>query len=119
MPDAAGRIFVAEDDALVGFYLEDLLAELGLEVVGPAQTAWNAERLAATERLDFAWLDVNLEGGTSFKAAEILLGRGVPFAFLTAYGAAGVREDLRKVPILSKPVNIRDFKDVLRRHGLL
>ena len=113
------RVLIVEDDAMVGIYLEDLLLDLGCEVLGPIATAQEAQSFAEFGEFEFALLDVNLDEGTSFAAAEILNRRGMPFAFLTAYGPAGVREDLRMAPTLSKPVIVRMLKQVLGAAGLI
>ena len=64
-------------------------------------------------KIDFALLDVNLDGDTSFGAAEVLRARGVPFAFVTGYGEQGVRSDLRDAPILSKPIDPRHLARII------
>lgn len=98
--------------------VEDLLSDLGCQVVGPAASASEAARAAEGELFDFALLDVNLgDGQTSFDAAEILRARGVPFAFVTGYGDQGVRPDLRTVPILSKPIDPRQLAKVIEGLG--
>jgi len=93
--------------------VEDLLGDLGCVIVGTAMTAVEAVLAARTEQIDFALLDVNLDGDTSFGAAEVLRARGVPFAFVTGYGEQGVRGDLRDAPILSKPIDPRHLAKVL------
>lgn len=94
--------------------VEDLLGDLGYLVVGPAASARAAVQAVEDEVFDFALLDVNLgDGETSFETAEMLRSRGVPFAFVTGYGAQGVRPDLRDVPILSKPIDPRHLARVL------
>ncbi len=93
--------------------VEDLLGDLGCVIVGTAMTAVEAVLAARTEEIDFALLDVNLDGDTSFGAAEILRARGVPFAFVTGYGEQGVRGDMRDAPILSKPIDPRHLAKVL------
>jgi CheY-like chemotaxis protein len=112
-------ILVVEDDAMVGFYLEDLLGDWGLDVLGPVASAAEAQVTAASGAFEFALLDVNLVGGTSYGAAEALARRGLPFTFITAYGAEGVRKDLRAAAVLSKPINQGELKAVLTRAGLL
>ncbi|HQR88979.1 MAG TPA: response regulator [Caulobacter sp.] len=111
-PDAL-RVLVVEDELFVAMLVEDLLGDLGCAIVGPAMTAAEAVLAARTEHIDFALLDVNLDGETSFDAAEILRARGVPFAFVTGYGEQGVRVDLRDAPILSKPIDPRHLAKVL------
>lgn len=104
---------MVEDELFVSMLVEDLLGDLGCRVVGPAMTAAEAVKAAREEGLDFALLDVNLDGETSFAAAETLRARGVPFAFVTGYGEQGVRADLRDVPILSKPIDPRHLGRVI------
>jgi len=102
----------------VAMLVEDLLGDLGCQVVGPASSAREAALAAERETFDFALLDVNLgDGETSFQAAEILRARGVPFAFVTGYGDQGVRPDLRDAPILSKPIDPRQLARVIDRIG--
>src|SRR5690606_37453024 len=84
-------------------YLEDLIADQGHEPVGPAMRLEQAMTLAREEALDAALLDVNLGDAKSFAAAEILRERGVPFVFLTGYGAGGLPEEWRSSPTLEKP----------------
>lgn len=106
-------MLVVEDELFVSMLVEDLLGDLGCHVVGPAMTAAEAVIAARSEQIDFALLDVNLDGDTSFGAADILRARGVPFAFVTGYGEQGVRADLRDAPILSKPIDPRQLGRVL------
>ena len=67
---------MAEDEALVAFYVEDVLAEHGATVVGPAETLAAALRLAAQEAegLHAAVLDLNLAGHLSWPVAELRQG---------------------------------------------
>ena len=100
-------VLIVEDESMVAMLLEDLLADLGCQVVGAAATVAEAMRLANADGVDFALLDVNLGGDArSFAVADRLAARSVPFAFVTGYGVEGVRPDLRSAPVISKPVNI-------------
>ena len=107
------RVLVIEDEIMIAMMIQDMLDDLGMEVVGPAFDAPTAFRLASADDLDFALLDVNLAGETSFSAADVLQRRAIPFAFLTGYGPAGVRADLRSHPILGKPLDPDALKRVL------
>ncbi|WP_128080014.1 HWE histidine kinase domain-containing protein [Roseicella frigidaeris] len=101
------RVLVAEDEALLALELETGLRELGCEVVGPARTLAEAQRLAASEpRLAAAVLDINLGGGELiFPVAEALAARGVPYLLATGYGSAGPLEgrEAGAVAVLRKP----------------
>jgi len=112
------RILVVEDEALVAILIQDLLADFDCEVAAIASNAAEAVALARTCDADFALLDVNLGGGaTSFAAAEVLIGRGLPFAFVTGYGADGVRPDLRCHPVIPKPIGPLELARVLGVDG--
>ncbi len=100
-----GRVLVVEDESMIAMLVEDMLADLGVAMLGPAADVCTAVHLARTGEFDFALLDVNLGGEDSFPAADVLNARGLQFAFLTGYGPAGVRPDLRLHPILGKPID--------------
>ena len=97
-------VLVVEDESLVLFNLEDILAELGISVMGPAMRLKQALALAAGEpRPDAAILDVNLGGELVFDVAETLASRGVPIVFATGYGREGLPPEWRSRPVLLKP----------------
>jgi DNA-binding response OmpR family regulator len=102
-------ILVAEDEMMLAMMFEDLLSALGCAVVKAARVA-QAARLAATEKLDGAILDVNLAGEAIYPVAEQLRRRGIPFAFITGYGAGGLRADYRDWPMLAKPFHQHDLR---------
>jgi DNA-binding NtrC family response regulator len=97
------RVLVAEDEFVIALEIEDTLRRAGYEVVGPAATAGEAERLAAEEPLDAAVLDLELRDGTAVAAADALAGRGIPFVFLSGYGVEALPGHLRGRAVLDKP----------------
>jgi CheY-like chemotaxis protein len=108
-------VLVVEDESLVAILLEDLLADLGCDVVGPAANTADALAHARRGGVDLALLDVNLgDGATAFALADALKAMGVPFAFVTGYGLEGVRPDLRDAPVISKPVDVAELAKLLR-----
>jgi CheY-like chemotaxis protein len=110
------RIFVMEDDGMIAMYISNALDELGHVVVGPARTVESALAAIEHETIDMALLDVNLgNGATSYPIAEVLSRRGVPFAFLTGYGEAGLNGSFRDRPVLSKPINEKRLLETLRK----
>ena len=77
--DLAGlRVFVVEDEALVLLTLEDMLADLGCEVVVAVQQIEEALRLAFDVAVDVALLDVNVGGTRIDPVAHIFATRGIP-----------------------------------------
>ena len=100
---AGKRVLIVEDEPIVAMAIEDMLSDLGCEVVGPASHLAQAEALAGTEALDAAVLDININSGRSYAVADMLHARGVPYVFATGYGADGIEQDGRTVPVLQKP----------------
>jgi len=107
------RVLVVEDEMMVSMLIEDMLADLGCTVVGPASRLDEAMALVRTAELDCAVLDVNLGGQPIFPLADLLREEGVPIAFATGYGDAGLREVDRGSPVLQKPFREGDLARVL------
>jgi CheY-like chemotaxis protein len=108
------RVLVVEDEMMIAMLVEDMLADLGCSVVGPAHGLATALQLAhATGELDVALLDVNLSGQPVFPVADALRARNVPIIFCTGYGDAGLRDADRGAPVLQKPYRAKDLADSL------
>lgn len=114
------RVMLVEDEALVAMELEDLLANLGCNVVCRAATVSQAMDYARSTEIDAAFLDVNIGGHQVYPVADILAARQVPFIFLTGYGSSGIDAGYRNNPVISKPFFLPDLKRAvaaLRRGG--
>ncbi len=102
------RILVVEDIGLIAFDLAQMLEDAGAIVVGPAGDLASAVQLASSEVLDGALLDVDLLGERSFPVAEVLLGREIPFLFVTGeIDFSSWPKHLRNHPRLPKPAPAR------------
>lgn len=107
------RVLVVEDEMMVSMLIEDMLGDLGCQVVGPASRLDEAMALARLGQLDCAVLDVNLGGQSIFPLADLLRELGAPFAFATGYGDAGLRDVDKGSPVLQKPFREGDLARVL------
>ena len=120
-PPAPLRILIVEDETIVAMQLEDMLHDLGHEVVGT--TASHIDAVAATEasRPDLALMDINLgRGGNGIEAALELRERfGVPSIFLSAYlSSPSIRErvqDAQPLGLVPKPYTARHLEAALRQ----
>ena len=92
--------------------IEDMVLDLGFDVVGPALRLEKAFELVESETVDAAILDVNLGNCRSYPLAEMLSARGVPFAFATGYGSPGL-EWADDAPLIRKPFQRDAVRDVL------
>jgi CheY-like chemotaxis protein len=116
MSAAGRRILVVEDEMLVVLGIENVLRTLGVQIVGPASSVPRALALVEAGGFDGALLDVNLRGVRVDAVADALAARGVPFVFITGYGADGLPEAHRTRPMLTKPFHDADLSAVLTRH---
>jgi CheY-like chemotaxis protein len=114
-PERRCRVLLVEDEAIIANLMEDVLDELGCEVVATAAELNGAVTAARTGQFDLAFLDVNLRGVPVYPVAEVLRARGIPFAFVTGYGSTGVDAANVEAPILQKPFQARDLAEILRR----
>ena len=112
------RILVIEDEPFIAMGLEQLLPRLGYEVVGVATHLREALAKAEAGGFDLAVLDVNLGGELSYRVADVLLAKGVPFVFSTAYADVAFGR-YAHVPVLQKPVEkkalVRAIEEALAR----
>lgn len=118
MVDGGGgalRVLLVEDEPLIALMIEDMLVELGLEVARAAATLAQALRAAEEADVDLALLDINLKGEQSFPAAEILRRRGIPFLFVTGYGALGIHGTDFQTVVLQKPFASPELRAALAR----
>jgi CheY-like chemotaxis protein len=110
------RALVIEDEMTIALMIEDMLIDLGHQVVAMAMRLPQALDFAETADIDFAVLDVNLDGRMSFPVADKLVRRGIPFMFVTGYGAAGVDLKYRDHGVIvQKPFDLADLKSAIAR----
>ena len=109
------RILVVEDEVIVAWALEDMLSQLGCEVVGPAARVNQALAMIEAEAVDAAVLDINLNGEKSYPVADALAARGVPFVFSTGYNKNSLPNDYLSFPILQKPFEGSKLRDALTK----
>lgn len=105
------RVMIVEDEALVAMMVEDLLGDLGCEIVGSFGAVGDALGFLDQDPpgLDGAVLDVNIGGEMVFPVAEQLRRRGVPFVFATGYGDLP-RKGFESVEVIAKPIHVEALR---------
>src|SRR5262249_24839258 len=97
-------VLVAGDGSFFAGGIEEALRRCGHLCVGPAGSLSEALRLLETNQIDAAILDVLLRHGEKiYPAADLLAARGIPFAFVTAYGVTHVEPRFARFRTLGKP----------------
>jgi CheY-like chemotaxis protein len=114
-PYSGIKVLIVEDEGLVALMIEDMLQDLGCEVIASVARVSEARGIAATAEINLAVLDINLAGQPSFPVAEILRDRGVPFIFSTGYGREGLPRQFTGSPVLGKPFSASDLQRTMAK----
>jgi PAS domain S-box-containing protein len=107
------RILLAEDEALVGMMVHEMLDGYGFAVTGPIGELKSVLAAAEEGNFDGAILDVNLGGELIYPVAHALLKRGVPFIFVTGYDKDSIEHKFAHVPVLRKPIEAHALYECL------
>lgn len=113
-----GKILVVEDEPIVALDLQQEVEQLGLSVVGQAESADEALMAAEENRPDLALMDVRIVGSLDgIQTARLLReAYGIPVIFLTSYSdEPTIRRAARELPYgyLTKPFQRRELKAAL------
>jgi DNA-binding NtrC family response regulator len=109
------RVFLAEDDDLILMVLEDILDELGCEVVGTAGTVRGALTAIDRKPFDVAIVDVKLNDGSVEPFADELARRKIPFALATGFASQDLIARYCGCPVLHKPYMLDDVRAALAK----
>ncbi len=109
------RILVVEDEPIIALMLDEMLQELGFNVVASVSHVAAALDVIAQETIDVALLDVNLGSEQIGPVADLLAQRSCPFVFTTGYGQAGAPPAHADHVVLQKPFRTDDLAAALRR----
>ncbi len=105
---AVKRILIVEDEPLVAFDNEHVLAEAGFVVVATIDTAEEAARLIAEGGIDLVTSDVRLSGtGSGIDVARAAHRAGIPLLFVT--GNCPAEAQALAAGCLAKPYSARDL----------
>ena len=107
------RVLLVEDEGLVAMSVEDMLSDLGCTVAALAGSLPEAMGKAQAGGFEVALLDVSLNGKQVFPVAKLLSEMGIPFAFASGYGPAGLPPDFRNRPVVPKPFQIEELSAAL------
>lgn len=108
-------VLIVEDDPIIALGFEDTLFGFGIRTVRTAGNVARALGLIADRPPDFALLDVSLIAENTFAVAERLDALGIPYVFVTGYGAeVKLPAALAEKPRLPKPCPSEALEAALR-----
>ena len=109
-------VLIVEDDPIIALDFEDTIIGFGVKTVRTAASVAKALGMIAARRPDFALLDVGLISEKAFAVAERLDALGIPYVFVTGYGAdVRLPPALANKPRLPKPCSSEALQAALTR----
>jgi DNA-binding NtrC family response regulator len=115
-PLAGQRILVAEDEGLIALELEQILENLGCDLVGPLASVEEVLEKARRESFDGALLDVNLRGRQIFEVLPELQKLGLRIILASGYDDATLFPVVfRAVPRIAKPFDESELRRICER----
>lgn len=109
------RILVAEDDALIGMLLDEMLTDMGHHVCAVVATEADAVAAAALYKPDLAIVDARLADGSGVHAVDAMLRLGpMPHVFVTG-DASGVQRSRPGAVVIEKPFREPDLVRAIQR----
>jgi DNA-binding response OmpR family regulator len=110
------KVLLVEDEAIIAFDLECILAELGCKVIAATSSIAEALAVLRSERPDIALLDLGLPDGWALPVAKALAESAVPFAIMSGHARSEIKEpSLRDAYYLGKPYGRSEVQDVIER----
>ncbi len=115
---AQRHVLLVEDDFLLARQLKRALEARGAVVLGPvAQDREAARLIKGATRLDYAVLDLDLDGRSAAPIAMALRERGVRMVVVTGCDVTALPAPLHDVPVCQKPATIEQIEAALSRIG--
>lgn len=110
----AKRILIVEDDYVIGLDMQTILADAGVETLGPVGRCCTAVELIDSESPDAAVVDGNLNGESAESVAARLRASAIPFIFVSGYGRDHLPPEFADVPLIRKPFEPDALVDAIR-----
>ena len=110
---ASTSILIIEDEAAVAMILEDMLIDMGMQVL-PCTTLDDALTDIESGTFDAAIVDMHLRGESAMAAVQRLRVRGVPFLVLSGGDQSALRSAYPDVLTMTKPFDKAELEQAVR-----
>ena len=111
---AGVSVFVAEDEPMLVWALEEVLSDFGCRVVGTAARVAEALAFVADHAFDVAILDGKLADGSVDPVLDVLIARGTPFIIASGVASTDLTTKYAGAVVLQKPYKDADLRQALR-----
>ena len=106
-------VFLAEDEHMIVWALEEILSDLGCTVAGTCARVSDALALVASLPFDVAVLDAKLIDGAIDPVVEVLVARGTPVIIASGVASFECSARFGNVTSLQKPYTDADLRQAL------
>jgi len=110
---AGVQVFVAEDEPILLWALEEVLEGLGCTIAGSAKRVADALAFVASNTFDIAVLDGSLADGSVAPLVKVLVDRGTPFVLASGRGASDFSEAFSTGVFVRKPYKETELRQAL------
>ena len=107
------QVFVAEDEPILLWALEEVLEGLGCTVAGSAKKVTEALAFVAGNSFDVAVLDGSLADGSIDPVVKVLVARGTPFIMASGLSSSDFSETFSSGVFVRKPYNETELRQAL------
>lgn len=113
------KIFIVEDDMIIQMFIERIMSNLGLEIIGEARTGDETLNFLKTQQPDFILMDIGLAGDKDgIQTAELINQQyNIPIIFLTGNSDKPTLERAQKtnpIGFINKPIDETSLKSVIQ-----
>lgn len=115
------KIFIVEDDMIIQMFIERILENLGLNIIGEARTGDETLAFLEQEHPDFILMDIGLAGNKDgIETAEIINQKyQIPIIFLTGNSDKPTLARAKKtnpIGFINKPIDEASLKSVMQKY---
>ena len=112
------RVFLAEDEPMLLWALEEVVTSFGCEVVGTATRVSEALAFVAANSFDVAVLDGTLADGEIDPVVAVLIARSIPVIIASGAASADCTERFGNILVIHKPYQDAALHQALLRVSL-
>ena len=107
------RVFLAEDEPMLLWALEEMMSDFGCSVAGTAARVTDATAFVASHPFDVAVLDGTLRDGPIDPVVAVLAARGTPVIIASGIASLECAARFGTVVYLQKPYRDADLRQAL------
>jgi CheY-like chemotaxis protein len=106
------RVLIVEDEPLVSMLIGDIVHDTVPSVV-IIKSSVRGAKVALSDPFHLALLDVDVTNGKTYEVAHLLVGKHIPFVFVSGSLRRELPLELRDIPFIPKPFADAEIRDVI------